>query len=95
MSALTQSHRLPSGTLQLHVERSELPAHELFVLAARNNPRRAFLFVSRVLAKHLPVAPAVVQDCHERIARRIPAQMGAQPGPVLFIGMAETATGLG
>ena len=95
MSALTQSHHLPSGTLQLHVERSELPAHELFVLAARNNPRRAFLFVSRVLAKHLPVAPAVVQDCHERIARRIPAQMGAQPGPVLFIGMAETATGLG
>lgn len=95
MSALTQSHHLPSGTLQLHVERSELPAHELFVLAARNNPRRAFLFVSRVLAKHLSVAPAVVQNCHERIARRIPVQISAQPGPVLFIGMAETATGLG
>lgn len=95
MPATSESHRLPGGTLQLHVERSELPAHELFLLAARNNPRRAFLFVSRVLAKHLPVAPAVVQDCHERIARRIPAHIGAQPGPVLFIGMAETATGLG
>lgn len=89
------SHALPGGTLHLQVERSELPAQQLFVLAARNNPRRAFLFVSRVLAKHLPVAPAVVQDCHERIASRIPAQLGAQPGPVLFIGMAETATGLG
>ena len=90
-----QSHTLPGGTLHLHTGRSELPAQELFVLAARNNPRRAFLFVSRVLAKHLPVAPAVVQDCHERIARRIPAQFATQPGPVLFIGMAETATGLG
>ena len=90
-----EAHALPAGTLHLQVERSELPAPQLFVLAARNNPRRAFLFVSRVLAKHLPVAPEVVQDCHERIARRIPAQFGAQPGPVLFIGMAETATGLG
>ena len=93
--AVSESHHLPSGTLQLHIERSDLPAQELFLLAARNNPRRAFLFVSRVLAKHLPVAPAVVQDCHERIARHIPAQIGAQSGPVLFIGMAETATGLG
>ncbi|MDD2711842.1 MAG: phosphoribosyltransferase domain-containing protein [Simplicispira sp.] len=84
-------HQLPGGTLQLHIERSDCAAHELFLLAARNNPRRAFLFVSRVLAKHLPVAPSVVQDCHERIAQRV----GAQPGPVLFIGMAETATGLG
>lgn len=91
MSAAPVSHPLPSGTLHLSIERSELPAPELFLLAARNNPRRAFLFVSRVLAKHLPVAPSVVQDCHERIAQRI----GAQPGPVLFIGMAETATGLG
>ena len=90
-----EAHALPAGTLHLQVERSELPVQQLFVLAARNNPRRAFLFVSRVLAKHLPVAPAVVQDCHERIASRIPAQFGAQPGPVLFIGMAETATGLG
>lgn len=85
------SHTLPAGTLHLSIERSDLPAQDLFWLGARNNPRRAFLFLSRVLAKHLPVAPSVVQDCHERIAQRI----GAQPGPVLFIGMAETATGLG
>ena len=85
------SHPLPAGTLHLTIERSDLLAQDLFLLGARNNPRRAFLFLSRVLAKHLPVAPSVVQDCHERIAQRI----GAQPGPVLFIGMAETATGLG
>ena len=85
------SYPLPAGTLHLTIERSDLPAEDLFWLGARNNPRRAFLFLSRVLAKHLPVAPSVVQDCHERIAQRI----GAQPGPVLFIGMAETATGLG
>lgn len=90
-AAERSSHRLPAGELHLAVTRSELPADALFLLAARNNPRRAFLFLSRVLAKHLPVSPAVIVDCHERIARHVPGC----GGPVLFIGMAETATGLG
>jgi hypothetical protein len=34
-----------------------LPLEELFIMAARINKRRSFLFVSKVLGKHLPINP--------------------------------------
>ncbi len=34
-----------------------LPLEELFIMAARINKKRSFLFVSKVLGKHLPVPP--------------------------------------
>ena len=47
---------LPNGRLTLTINRADLPPDELFALGARANPRRAFLFVSKVLGKHSPVA---------------------------------------
>lgn len=35
----------------------ELPIEELFTMAARINKKRSFLFVSKVLGKHLPIDP--------------------------------------
>ncbi|WP_026563840.1 phosphoribosyltransferase family protein [Bacillus sp. UNC41MFS5] len=35
----------------------ELPIQELFTMAARINKKRSFLFVSKVLGKHLPINP--------------------------------------
>ncbi|MFJ7725638.1 phosphoribosyltransferase family protein [Neobacillus sp. NPDC097160] len=36
----------------------ELPIEELFTMAARINKKRSFLFVSKVLGKHLPIDPS-------------------------------------
>lgn len=69
-----------------------MPPHSLFGLAERHNPRRAFLFVSHVLGKHVPVRPSRMNAACERLASLLPDNL---PGPVLFIGMAETAVGLG
>ncbi|MFL6517901.1 MAG: phosphoribosyltransferase domain-containing protein, partial [Bacillus sp. (in: firmicutes)] len=35
----------------------DLPLEELFTMAARINKKRSFLFVSKVLGKHLPIDP--------------------------------------
>jgi len=35
----------------------QLPLEELFTMAARINKKRSFLFVSKVLGKHLPIQP--------------------------------------
>ena len=35
----------------------ELPLEEFFTMAARINKKRSFLFVSKVLGKHLPINP--------------------------------------
>ena len=83
---------LPTGELRVRVTESLVPAGDLFTFAVRRNPKRAFLFLSKVLGKHLPVEPRRMAAVHHRLAGLLPPDL---PGPVLFIGMAETATALG
>lgn len=94
--ALPQSTMLRAelmrGRLDVSVDATAIAPDALFGFAERRNPKRAFLFVSRVLGRHIPVRPAVMRQSFEDLAERIPADL---PGPVLVIGMAETAVGLG
>jgi hypothetical protein len=83
---------LPTGVLQIEVyPGAEFSLDELCAFAARNNRKRGFLFVSKVLGKHWPVKPSVMRETHRRLAAKIPPDAA----PTAFIGMAETATGLG
>ncbi|KVG70679.1 phosphoribosyltransferase domain-containing protein [Burkholderia ubonensis] len=84
--------QLMRGLLEVNVDDAVLPPSALFGFAERRNPKRAFLFVSKVLGRHIPVSPSVMCASFERLAAEIPADL---PGPVLVIGMAETAVGLG
>jgi hypothetical protein len=84
--------RLPNGLLRVHVHRADWSLDRLCGFAARNNPRRGFLFVSKVLGKHWPSDPREMALAHNALASRVPEPSGA---PVVFVGMAETATGLG
>ena len=91
-AAETRRVALPTGDLVVRVEAAAAPLDRLCGFAARRNPRRGFLFVSRVLGRHVPVRPARMRWAHARLAARIEADL---PGPVLFVGLAETAAGLG
>ena len=86
----SQIHHLPTGTLTLQIEHAECSPETLFGIGARQNPKRAFLLVSKVLGKHYPVTPHTMRQIHARLAAKLPA---FQQAPV-FIGMAETATAL-
>ena len=92
VSPLTREVRLPTGSLRVHVHRADWPLDRLCGFAARNNPRRGFLFVSKVLGKHWPSDPLEMASVHVALASRLPEPSG---GPLVFVGMAETATGLG
>lgn len=81
---------LPSGTLDLWLETPHPPLDSLLDYAVRQNPRRGFLFVSRVLGKHLPVSPAVAARTYTALAAALPPLTAPH-----FIGLAETATALG
>lgn len=83
---------LPAGTLDIEVAPGGLALDRLCDFAARDNPRRGFLIVSRVLGRHMPTTPAEMQASFDLLAARIAPDL---PGPVLFIGMAETAICLG
>ncbi len=83
---------LPTGRLDIIVEESCWPLDDLCAFAARENPRRGFLVVSRVLGRHLPTTPQTMRRSVRDLAARIPDDL---PGPVMVIGLAETAICLG
>lgn len=88
----TRTVQLPTGTLSVAAEPGVWTVDDLCGFAARQNWKRGFLFVSRVLGKHLPVRPSTLRDVYAHLAALIPATL---PGPVLVVGMAETAVALG
>lgn len=82
---------IQAGRLTLTLRREEWPLEACVTYATRQNPRRLYLFVSKILGKHWPVRPRVMREAHQRLAVKI----ADLPGPLLVIGMAETATALG
>ncbi|MBC6437357.1 MAG: phosphoribosyltransferase domain-containing protein [Rhodobacteraceae bacterium] len=86
------THRLTAGSL--HLKSTAGQPTDLFCLAERLNPRRAFLFVSTVLGRHIPVAPKDHRAVLQRLATKLLDQLPAD-GPVFVMGYAETAVGLG
>ncbi len=83
--------RIRAGALRIETRYERLPLGELLDFASRQNPKRGFLFVSKVLGKHIPCQPSRMRQIYDRLAE----PLADLPGPVVVIGMAETATGLG
>lgn len=84
-------HGLSTGVLTLRTDQSS--SNELFRLAERQNPKRAFLFVSTVLGRHIPVHPAKHRRALVQLSELAAPYLNS--GPVLVMGYAETAVGLG
>ncbi|MDO9140765.1 MAG: phosphoribosyltransferase domain-containing protein, partial [Methylobacter sp.] len=84
---------LDTGILHLDVEPGHIPLNRLLGFAARVSSKRKFLLVSKVLGKHYPVSPKLMGWSYRALARMALAR-GVEAGS-LWIGMAETATGLG
>ena len=84
---------LQRGVLSLQPnDNSHWKWQDLLGFAERINPKRAFLFVSKVLGRHTPVSPHIMRHAFTDLAKLVPVDL---PEPVLVIGMAETAVGLG
>ncbi|KLU98456.1 adenine/guanine phosphoribosyltransferase [Photobacterium aphoticum] len=82
---------LSTGTIAMQIAKGKWQDTDLFEFAERKNPKRAFLFVSKILGKHIPVSPRKMRSAYQDLAQQIPENI---PEPILFIGMAETAVGL-
>lgn len=83
---------LACGRLRIDTSKETMPLEKLLGFATRRNPKRGFLFVSRVLGKHIPCSPSRMRAIHSALAAPL---QDVVPSPVLVMGMAETATGLG
>ena len=79
---------LQSGTLEINYDEK---LKKLVDFGSRINKKRGFLFVSKILGKHLPTKPSLMQQTYKDLASLLPKD----DKPTLFIGFAETATALG
>ncbi|WP_258598715.1 phosphoribosyltransferase domain-containing protein [Mesorhizobium sp. AR07] len=86
------SAELARGTISVEIDRSLMPPDATFGFAERINPKRSFLFASKLLGRHSPVRPSLMRKTYKLLADQISPDL---EGPILFIGMAETAVGLG
>lgn len=80
-----------TGHLHLSIPVTPVPLHDVFDIAERENPKRAFMFMSKLLGHHLPVAPDITRQTFRRLAAGIPSGLEE---PVLFLGFAENAVAL-
>lgn len=88
MSMINTVYSIPTGTLTLQTNADPTA---LLEVQARHNPKRGFLFVSKVLGKHLAVPLEHMRRSYRALVEQLPSLMGE----TLVIGMAETATQLG
>ena len=88
---MTLSKEIQAGTIHLSIKNGEARLDELLTFASRQNPIRPFLFVSKVLGKHIPVKPSKMRFIYNELAYKIElANLNTY-----VVGMAETAVGLG
>lgn len=89
------STRLRTGTLHVTVDSENIPLLDrLLGFASRINSKRGFLLVSKVLGKHYPVTPRNMAWSYQSLAN-ILMELVETYSSSLWLGMAETATGLG
>jgi len=81
---------LNNGRLNLQVKPSSYSISCLLEFASRENPKRAFLFLSKVLGKYIPCLPSKMRKTYVDLSQTITLE-----GNCLVFGVAETATGLG
>lgn len=94
MQTSKDDHVLSTGILTLEIEGNDsLFSDDLYLIAERENPKRAFLFVSTLLGRHIPVSPSLHRKALNELADRAIPHLGS--GSVLVMSYAETAVGLG
>jgi len=80
--------KLNTGTLTIEDNTS---LDKLLSFSSRINKKRGFFFVSKVLGKHIPTTPSLMESTYKALAKLIPKS----DEKTLFVGFAEAATALG
>jgi len=85
---------IDAGLLDLELHRGAARLDELLGFASRQNPKRGYLFVSKVLGKHIPVRPHRMRALYAELAEAcaavcpgLPARAGRRPASPRGLGV--------
>jgi adenine/guanine phosphoribosyltransferase-like PRPP-binding protein len=82
---------IPSGNLELKVCDGSYELSDLCGFAARCNPKRGFLFVSKVIGRYLATRPSTMNKVFATLTDKLPKDL---TGPVVVLGVAEAGLAL-
>lgn len=85
--------RLADALFSFRLESEKVPLSSLIDVALRNNRKRRFLFVSKVIGRHIPTRPHELTNVANDLATQLKRHL-MDEATVLF-GMSETATTIG
>ena len=83
-----------TGRLEIDVLKARLPMNDILTFGARQNPKRGYLFISKILGKYIPCRPTKMRESYQLLAKDILTHMSTSKN-VWVLGVAETAVGLG
>ncbi|MFT6924655.1 MAG: pyrimidine operon attenuation protein/uracil phosphoribosyltransferase [Psychromonas sp.] len=79
-----------AGLISLNVLNTKKPVEELLTFACRQNPKRSFMLVSKVLGRYVPTKPNVMRDVYDSLSESL-----GEDYSTYVVSLAEAATGLG
>ena len=90
----SKKHRvqLEAGILDININQATTSLSSSCDFASRENPNRGFLFVSRLLGKHIPVKPSTMTATYDQLLQQL---YFAEDEKLLCLALSETATCLG
>ena len=84
---------LSRGNLELNIENELIPFEDLVSIAERINPKRSFIFASKVIGRYLPTSSAIMKKTAVTLVQSVPLKLLS--GNVSVVSLSETALGLG
>jgi hypothetical protein len=84
--------KLKTGDLHIYSNSTDFELSQLIGFAGRYNEKRHFLFASKVLGKYIPAKPSDITQAQKKLVN---ISTFNKKGDTLFMGFAESATGLG
>ena len=87
------SYQLSRGILDLTIEKEVEPFENLLGIAERINPKRSFLFVSKVIGRYVPTSLSEMLRVTALLGQQVPSNLLL--GNISVLSLSETALGLG
>jgi len=81
---------IKAGTLSLNAAEERKTLDNILTFACRENPKRHFILINKLIGRYTPTAPRVMRDTYNQLAEKVGSGSRSY-----VVSLAEAATGLG
>lgn len=91
----SMNFKLSTGELDLHITKEEQPFDSLLSVGERINPKRPFIFISKVIGRYIPTSLKTLEKVATNLVGLVESEYLLVSDKVSVISLSETALGLG